>query len=142
MKDRRCCCGCFTAKISKKIALDYNMSNLWLLIHIYFLVDFLVVLDLVVFLVVLLVVEVLFFGADFVAGFLVVEEVDFLAAGLEAVVDFFVDFLAAGFAEEVDFLVVFFGAVKVAWQDWHSRSFLNGSDDIFNIEKMIHKGLS
>ena len=61
-------------------------------------------LDLVVFLVVdflvvLLVVEVLFFGADFVAGFLVVEDVDFLAAG---------------FAEEVDFLVVFFGAVKVA----------------------------
>ena len=87
--------------------------------RIYFLVDFLVVLDLVVFLVVdflvvLLVVEVLFFGADLAAGFLAVDEDDFLAAGLEAEVDFFVDFLAAGFAEEVDFLVVFFGAVKVA----------------------------
>lgn len=90
-----------------------------MIVYIYFLVDFLVVLDLVVFLVVdflvvLLVVEVLFFGADFVAGFLVVEDVDFLAAGLEAVVDFFVGFLADGFAAEVDFLVVFFGAVKVA----------------------------
>lgn len=87
--------------------------------RIYFLVDFLVVLDLVVFLVVdflvvLLVVEVLFFGADLETGFLAVEDVDFLATGLEADVDFFVDFLAAGFAAEVDFLVVFFGAVKVA----------------------------
>lgn len=112
-------------------------------IYIYFLVDFFAVDFFGVDLEAVLDLEAVddFFAVDddvdFLVDFFVVDDdVDFLVGF------FVVDDLEATVFAEVDFLVVFFGAVKVAWQDWHSRSFLNGSDDIFNIEKMSHIGLS